>query len=203
MERVLVLASSSPWRRQLLERLGLPFLCQSPDIDETPLPGETVRATALRLSEAKARALAGAYPDALVIGSDQVASLHDRPIGKPGNHAQACQQLAAQSGQVVDFHTGLCLLDTASGLCRSVIETTRVHFRPLSEAHIEHYLRAEQPYGCAGSFRAEGLGIALFERIESRDPTALVGLPLIALCGLLKEAGMDVLDVTGPAQPSA
>lgn len=199
MQRTLILASGSRWRQQLLMRLGLAFESYSPDIDETPLPGESVTAMVERLSCAKAQALCTHYPDALVIGSDQAACLDGKPIGKPGSHERAREQLHAQSGRCVAFHTGLCLLDSATGQSRYALETTHVHFRSLDAEEIEAYLRAEQPYDCAGSFRSEALGIALIRELESRDPTALVGLPLIALCELLAEADVNVL--TGQAPP--
>ncbi len=198
MQRMLILASGSRWRQQLLMRLGLPFQSHSPDIDETPLPHETVVEMVERLSCAKAQALRAHYPDALIIGSDQAACLDGKPIGKPGNHERAREQLAAQSGRCVDFHTGLCLLDTASGQSRYALETTRVHFRPLDASDIEAYLQAEQPYDCAGSFRSEALGIALIQKLESRDPSALVGLPLMALCELLADAGLNALTEQEP-----
>lgn len=190
----LVLASSSPWRRALLERLGLPFECASPDIDESPLPGETAPELVSRLAQAKTRALAGRYPAHLIIGSDQVAALDDGTIlGKPGNHENACKQLARCSGRTVTFYTGLALHDTRSGRTDSVCEPFYVHFRTLTDAEIDQYLRAEKPYQCAGSFQMEGLGIVLFHRLEGRDPNTLVGLPLMALTDLLRAAGINVL----------
>lgn len=195
----LLLASSSRWRRELLARLGLPFDCSSPDIDESPLPGESVPALALRLAEAKARALAASHPEHWIIGSDQAAELDGKSIGKPGHHEQARAQLQAQSGRRVLFHTGVCLLHPASGFCRSGLDSTAVQFRSLKSTDIEHYLQREQPYDCAGSFRSEALGIALIERIEGRDPSALVGLPLMLLCDLLAEAGINVLQATPAA----
>lgn len=201
MSRTLVLASASRWRRQLLERLGLPFVTASPDIDESPLPGEAILAMTRRLAEQKARTVASQFPDALVIGSDQSAVLDGRILCKPGSHAQAREQLRAQSGRALDFHTGLCVLDTASGQCQVTVESTRVSFRHLDEAQIERYLHREQPYDCAGSFRSEALGIALLAGMEGRDPTALVGLPLMALCELLAGAGLDVL-TAGPSSRS-
>lgn len=189
----LVLASTSPYRKELLARLGLPFETASPDTDEAPLPGETPPATALRLAETKARAVRQRFPDALIIGSDQVAHIGDETFGKPGTHDKAVAQLRRLSGRSVDFVTGLCLLDAAKDTARSVNVVTRVRFRPLSDTLIENYLRAERPYNCAGSAKSEGLGIALIARLECDDPTALVGLPLIALCDLLAEAGHPVL----------
>lgn len=186
----LLLASSSPARRLLLEKLGLPFLHESPDIDEAARAGETVAALAGRLSEAKARALASRHPDHLIIGSDQSLSLDGRILGKPGSHERATEQLREMSGRSITFYTGLCLLNTASGHCQLRVEPYTVHFRPLSHEAIERYLRAEQPYGCAGSFKAEGLGISLFEHFEGRDPNSLIGLPLMALVDLLQAEGI-------------
>ncbi len=191
--RPLVLASTSRYRRALLARLGVPFVAVAPDADETPLAGETARETAVRLSEAKARSVAAAHPGALIIGSDQVAECDGRPVGKPGGHDGAVAQLAALSGKTVIFHTGLALLDAKSGQCRSALVDVRSTFRELASAEIETYLRRERPYDCAGSVKSEALGIALFERIESDDPTALIGLPLIRLVSLLREAGIAVL----------
>lgn len=188
----LLLASSSPARRQLLERLRLPFRCLSPDIDERPLPGEPVTALVRRLSEAKARAVAARAPERLVIGADQALSLDGEILGKPGSHAAARQQLARLSGRTVTFHTGLCLLNTASGRCQLTVEPYQVRFRPLAAAVIERYLQADRPYGCAGSFKAEGLGIALFEAFEGRDPSSLIGLPLMALVDFLHVEGIAV-----------
>lgn len=190
----LVLASSSPWRRELLSRLGLAFECASPDIDETPQPGETASTLVQRLAGNKAHALGARFPQHLIIGSDQVATLDDIILGKPGSHDRACEQLALCSGRIVTFHTGLALHDSASGDTDVTEEIFRVHFRPLSDADIDRYLRLEQPYQCAGSFRMEGLGIILFDRLEGRDPNTLIGLPLIALTDLLKKRGVDVLE---------
>jgi 7-methyl-GTP pyrophosphatase len=191
--RPLVLASSSRYRRELLTRLGLPFEVAVPGIDESPLPAEAPGATALRLAEAKARAVAAGYADALVIGSDQVADLHGRPIGKPGDFERALAQLRQLSGQSVVFRTGVALCDAASGRCRSVLVDVTSVFRALDDATIVDYLTREQPYDCAGGVRSEALGIALFERIGSDDPSALIGLPLIALIDLLHAEGVDVI----------
>jgi septum formation protein len=191
--RPLVLASTSRYRRMLLERLGMPFVSVAPTVDEAPWPDETPRATALRLAEAKARSVAARYPDALVIGSDQVADCEGRPVGKPGNREAAFAMLAALSGRCVVFHTGLALLDTAGGRCATAMVDVRSTFRRLTAAEIGAYLVREQPYDCAGSVRSEALGIALFESIESDDPTALIGLPLIRLVSMLREAGVPVL----------
>lgn len=188
--RRLLLASSSPARRQLLERLQLPFLCASPDIDETPLAGESISNLVSRLSNAKACALAERHPDTLIIGSDQALSLDGEILGKPGNHERASQQLQKLSGRDVTFHTGLCLLNTATGRCQLTTETFNVSFRPLSPAAIERYLMADQPYECAGSFKSEGLGIALFKRFDGRDPNSLIGLPLMALVDFLHAEGV-------------
>jgi len=191
--RQLVLASTSRYRKGLLERLGLPFACADPALEELALPGEAPAATAQRLAEAKARAVAARFPHALIIGSDQVASCDGALLDKPGNHANAVRQLTAMSGRAARFDTAVALLDAASDVLRAAVVPCRVHFRKLAAAQIEDYLRREQPYDCAGSAKAEGLGIALIERIECDDPTALVGLPLIALTGLLQRAGVPVL----------
>lgn len=194
MTKRLLLASSSPYRKALLERLTLPFTTASPDIDETPLPGESAEDLALRLAENKARALAARHPDHWIIGSDQVACLPDGTLlHKPGDHAQAVHQLQQSSGHRVVFLTGLCLLDTDSGECQRICEPFTAHFRTLSTEEIESYLEREQPYDCAGSFKMEGLGITLFDRLEGRDPNSLVGLPLIALNGMLRNWGCNPL----------
>lgn len=188
----LVLASSSSYRKALLERLGLPFSTQAPDLDESALPGETALDTALRLSEAKARAVAPDHPGALIIGSDQVALLGDIALGKPGNHRAATAQLRQMSGRTVTFHSAVCLFDTRSGgLQRNCVWTT-VTMRRLSDAQIERYLLADRPYDCAGSAKIEALGITLAESVESSDPTALIGLPLIALTGMLARCGVEL-----------
>ena len=189
----LILASTSPFRRQLLSRLGLPFETADPTVDETPLPGEAPEASAMRLSEAKARAVATAFPDALIIGSDQVACLDGQVFGKPGNHENAMRQLQAMRGRRVNFFTGLCLLDAKSGRAHLRGVPTLVTFRDLSDDEIENYLRKEQPYNCAGSAKSEGLGIALIARIDGGDPNALIGLPLIALCDLLRIENISAL----------
>jgi septum formation protein len=190
----LILASSSVYRRELLSRLRLPFNCVSPSIDETALPGESPVATALRLALAKARAVATAHPQALIIGSDQVADLDGTPLGKPGDHANAARQLRAMRGRRVVFHTALCVLDAANGSYRLENVSTTVQMRDLSDAQIERYLQLEQPYDCAGSAKAESLGIALTEKITSDDPTALIGLPLITLVSLLQSVGCRLWD---------
>lgn len=186
----LILASTSPYRRELLARLGLPFETQAPAVDETPLPGEAPRELALRLARAKARDVARHHPQALVIGSDQVADLHGQPLGKPGSHERARAQLSRMSGQTVLFHTAVSLACAACGLLQTELATVRVRFRELDAASIERYLRAEQPYDCAGSAKSEGLGITLLAAIESDDPTALIGLPLIRTAALLRAAGL-------------
>jgi len=189
----LILASTSRYRAELLGKLGLEFSARAPDVDETPGPGEPAEALVLRLAEAKARAVAASAPQALVIGSDQVAVCRGRTLGKPGTEARARAQLAELAGQQVLFLTGLCLLDSATGVLQSAIDTTRVTFRPLTAGEIEAYVAREQPLDCAGSFKSEGLGIALFEAIEGKDPNALIGLPLIDLCRMLRNAGVSVL----------
>ena len=191
--RTLVLASTSRYRRELLERLRVPFECDHPDVDESPLPGEPPERTARRLAEAKARAVAARWPGALVIGSDQVASLGGVRLDKPGTHENAVRQLNLASGRTASFDTALALLDTRTGLADVRCVPCRVTFRTLSPALIEAYLRAEEPYDCAGSAKSEGLGIALIERKDTADPTSLVGLPLIELCAMLAAAGEPVL----------
>jgi septum formation protein len=191
--RPLILGSSSIYRRGLLERLGLPFTCISPDVDETPRAGEPPAATALRLALAKAQTVAAAQPYALIIASDQVAELEGAPIGKPGDHENALRQLQAMRGRRVVFHTALCLLDGASGRQQLENVPTTVFFRALGDAQIEHYLAREQPYDCAGSAKIESLGVALVERIDSSDPTALIGLPLMTLVSMLAREGIAVL----------
>lgn len=189
---MIVLGSSSPYRRELMARLGLPFVAVSPDIDEQALPAESVSALVIRLSAAKARAIGPKFPAAIIVGSDQAAELDGRPIGKPGTRERAREQLTAASGRVVVFHTGLSLLDTSSGRQETVNVPTIVEFRVNDRARIEAYLDQEPALDCAGSFKSEGLGIALCERISSNDPTALVGLPLIALCRLLGNFGISL-----------
>lgn len=186
----LVLASTSAYRRELLTRLHLPFEIASPDADETALPGETPVATAERLSIAKARAVALRFPDALIIGSDQVAYLESQRFGKPLTRERAIEQLRAMRGRTVIFHTGLCLLDSNSGRFQVCGVPTEVAFRQLSDAEIERYLDKEQPYHCAGSAKSEGLGICLLDSMRGDDPNALIGLPLIALCGMLRNEGV-------------
>lgn len=191
--RRLILASTSPFRRELLARLGLPFETRDPDVEETRLAGEDGPMLVARLAELKARAVARREPGALIVGSDQAAALDGDILGKPGDHGRATAQLLRASGRTVTFYTGLCLLDGASGRLQIAVEPFRVAFRHLTPAQIDGYLRREQPYQCAGSFKSEGLGIALFERLEGDDPTGLIGLPLIRLTRMLEAAGMAVL----------
>lgn len=188
----LILGSTSRYRAELLRRIWSDFEQRAPGTDETPLPGETPDGRALRLAIAKAQAAGEGLSDALVIGSDQVAELDGRMLDKPGTPERAFGQLAASSGKVVHFHTALCLLDTRNGERHVHMDHTRVHFRTLSDTEIRRYIEREQPLDCAGSFKCEGLGIALFERIENDDPTALIGLPLIALARLLRQAGAEL-----------
>ena len=192
-EPELILASTSRYRRELLERLRIPFRALSPETDETPLPGEAPAALAERLALAKARALAARFPDAVVIGADQVADVDGSAIGKPGDHARAVEQLRAMSGRTIVFQTALAVVRASAGFAEVRRVPVPVRFRTLDDAEIEFYLRAEQPYDCAGSAKCETLGIALLEAIESDDPTALIGLPLITTCTLLRAAGLDPL----------
>ena len=189
----LILASTSRYRRELLERLRLPVEVVSPRVDETPQPGETPAALATRLAAAKAAAVAALRPEAVVIGSDQVAELDGVAIGKPGSHERAVAQLRAMRGRSVVFHTAVAVQRAASGYAGAALAPVKVRFRDLRDDEIEHYLRTEQPYDCAGSAKCETLGIALLEAIESDDPTALVGLPLIRTSALLRAAGIDPL----------
>lgn len=193
----LVLASTSPFRRELLARLGLPFDTIAPEVDEARTPGENAERLVLRLAESKARAVADWFPDALVIGSDQVAGLAGEPddaiLGKPGTRERAIEQLTRASGRTVVFRTGLCLLRTADGTAQTACELFQVHFRNLTAAQIEAYVDRERPFDCAGSFKSEGLGITLFERLEGDDPNTLIGLPLIRLVDMLAAEGVDVL----------
>ena len=193
MSQKLILASTSPYRRELLNRLGLAFDVANPQTDETPLPGETPEPLSLRLSEAKARAVANLYPDALIIGSDQVATVDGKIFGKPGNHQNAVKQLKELSGKTVNFFTGLCLLNAQTGKADVRGIPTLVTFRQLTDSEIENYLRREPAYNCAGSAKSEGLGIALLSSMRGEDPNALVGLPLIALCDMLRRQGMAVI----------
>jgi MAF protein len=189
----LVLASTSPFRREILGKLGLDFDTASPDIDESPRPGEDAIQLVKRLAEAKARAVADAHPGALIIGSDQVATIDGEILGKPGHRARAIEQLTRVSGRMVVFQTGLCLFNALTGRAWTLCESFKVHFRDLTLAQICSYLDREQPYNCAGSFKSEGLGIALFERLDGDDPNALIGLPLIRLMDLLAVERVHVL----------
>lgn len=189
----LVLASTSPFRRTLLERLGLPFETTSPEVDEAAHPGESPEILVTRLAEAKARAGAQSFPDALVIGSDQVACIDGEILGKPGSREHAIDQLEKASGKKVTFYTGLCLLDAENNRAQVECVLFCVHFRRLTRDQIEGYVDREQPFNCAGSFKSEGLGIALFERLEGDDPNALIGLPLIRVVAMLETVGVGVL----------
>ncbi|OBU07683.1 Maf family protein [Morganella psychrotolerans] len=192
----LVLASTSPYRKALLEKLGIPFVTGSPDIDETPLPGEQPQALVMRLAREKARALASGHPDSLIIGSDQVCVLDGEITGKPHHYNAAFTQLRKASGQCITFYTGLCLYNSATGRDHTLCEPYFVHFRTLDDDEIRAYLLAETPYQCAGSFKSEGLGIALFKKLQGDDPNTLVGLPLIRLTQLLIQAGSHPLRVS-------
>jgi septum formation protein len=193
LQPTLILASSSAYRQQLLERLRYPFLAISPQVDETPHPNEAPAQLAQRLALAKAQAVAVHHPEAVVIGSDQVADLHGQPLGKPGNHAKAVAQLMQMSGQTVVFQTAVAVVRLSTGFLAQDTATVKVTFRALSATQIENYLRAETPYDCAGSAKSEGLGIALIERIDNDDPTALIGLPLIRTCQMIAGAGIALL----------
>ncbi|URO00824.1 Maf-like protein [Leclercia adecarboxylata] len=182
----LILASTSPYRRVLLEKLGVPLECAAPDVDESPLPGESPRHLVVRLAQEKAKSLAARFPDHLIIGSDQVCVLDGIITGKPHTEENARQQLLKARGNIVTFYTGLALYNSATGHLQTECEPFDVHFRHLSEQEIEDYVRKERPLNCAGSFKSEGLGIALFDRLDGRDPNTLVGLPLIALCQMLR-----------------
>ena len=192
--RTLVLGSTSPYRRELLQRLRIPFEVQGPEVDETPHAGEAPMALAQRLALAKAQAVAQRFPQAIVIGSDQVADLNGEPLGKPGTHANAVKQLQQMRGQTVVFQTAVSVVCLSTGFAQSDLAQVKVQFRHVSDASIEAYLQAEQPYDCAGSAKSEGLGIALLESIDNHDPTALVGLPLILTCRLLRAAGLPLYD---------
>ena len=190
LQRPLVLGSTSRYRHELLSRLNLPFAVVAPEADETPLAGETPRALALRLALAKAHAVASQHPQAVVIGSDQVADLGGQPLGKPGTHERAVAQLRQMRGQTMIFQTAVAVVCAATGFEQVDLAPVEVHFRNLSDEEIERYLRAEQPYDCAGSAKSEGLGIALLDAIHSDDPTALIGLPLIRTSRMLRAAGL-------------
>jgi septum formation protein len=194
----LVLASTSPFRKALLERLHIEFSCASPDVDETPIAGESIENMVMRLSVLKAEAIAEQIKnlgeEALIIGSDQSAVLNGQPLSKPGNFENAVKQLTEASGQRIVFQTGLCLLNTRTGRKQTVCEPYTVVFKKLSAEKIERYLQAEQPYNCAGSFKSESLGIALFEKFEGEDPNSLIGLPLIKLVEMLESEGVEIPD---------
>jgi septum formation protein len=194
LPRPLILGSTSPYRRELLARLRLPFEVVRPEVDETPHPGEQPRALAQRLALEKALAVARLHPQAVVIGSDQVADLNGEPLGKPGTHERAVAQLQRMRGHTVVFQTAVAVVCIDSGFAEQALAQVNVQFRHLSDEAIETYLRAEQPYDCAGSAKSEGLGIALLERIDNQDPSALVGLPLIHTCRLLRAAGLPLLN---------
>jgi septum formation protein len=198
-QRALVLGSTSRYRQELLQRLRIPFTVAAPDVDETPQPGEAPAALAQRLALAKAHAVAAAFPDAVVIGSDQVADLDGLPLGKPGTHERATSQLRQMRGRTVIFQTAVAVVCQASGFEQASLAAVKVRFRHLSDEAIENYLLAEQPYDCAGSAKSEGLGIALLEAIDSDDPTALVGLPLIRTCRLIEAAGIRLLGAKAAA----
>jgi septum formation protein len=189
LTRPLILGSTSRYRRELLERLRLPFQTISPEVDETPLAGETPLALSLRLARAKAQAVAALHPAAVVIGSDQVPELDGQPLSKPGDHERATEQLRLMSGRQMNFHTAVSVACLETGFAETDVVTVQVRFRDLNDAEIERYLRTEQPYDCAGSAKSEGLGIALLDAIVSDDPTALIGLPLIRTCRMLRAAG--------------
>ena len=191
--RSLVLGSTSRYRCELLARLAVPFEVAAPDVDETPLPGETPLALAVRLALAKAHAVAAKFPHAVVIGSDQVADLHGEPLGKPGTHARAVAQLRRMRGQTVVFQTALAVVCMETGFVEQDVAQVSVVFRALTDGEIENYLQAEQPYDCAGSAKSEGLGIALLDRIDNDDPTALIGLPLIRTARMIRSAGVRLL----------
>lgn len=195
---LLILASTSVYRRELLARLRLPFEVVAPDVDEAPLLAELPASLAVRLALAKAHAVAARHPQALVIGSDQVAELDGAALGKPGHHEAAAQQLRAMRSRRVVFHTAVAVVSADRGFEASAVACVRVRFRDLSDTEIEHYLRTDRPYDCAGSAKVESLGIALLESVESDDPTALIGLPLIRTCALLRLAGIDPLGNTAP-----
>ncbi len=189
----LVLGSTSPYRRELLERLRIPFTVESPHVDEAPLPLETPVELATRLALSKAQAVAQRFPDSVVIGSDQVAELEGQSLGKPGNHENARQQLQRMQGKTLVFHTAVAVVRASTGFCQQAMAQVTVRFRALTDAEIENYLLAEKPYDCAGSAKSEGLGIALLDSIASDDPTALVGLPLIRTAAMMRAAGIPLL----------
>ena len=189
----IVLASTSPYRRELLEKLGMPFITAAPLVDETPIPGEDARQLVMRLAQAKAQALSPEYPNHLIIGSDQVCVLDGKIVGKPHTEEKAVEQLLIARNSIVTFYTGLALYNSSAGNLQVICEPFDVHFRHLSEQEIRNYVHKEQPLQCAGSFKSEGLGITLFERLSGKDPNTLVGLPLISLCEMLRNEGCSPL----------
>lgn len=193
MDKTLVLASSSPYRREILDKLGFAYRSKKPDVDETPFPTESAEELVARLAESKARSLADHFHNALIIGSDQVAVLDGQIIGKPGTKANAMAQLQQASGRSVTFLTGLCLYNTETQQAQTDVVPYKVHFRQLSDRMIDRYLEREQPFNCAGSFKSEALGIVLFEKLEGDDPNTLIGLPLIRLVRMLEQEGVEVL----------
>lgn len=190
--RTIVLGSTSPFRKALLQKLNIPFECAKPNIDETAHKGESPIELVERLAIEKAQAISN-FPNALIIGSDQVALCDDEILGKPNNFDNAVKQLTKFSGKAVTFYTGLCVLDSSTNKVHSLVEPFIVHFNELSQTEIENYIKAEEPYNCAGSFKSEGLGICLFKKLEGEDPNTLIGLPLIKLVSLFKQHGFDVL----------
>jgi len=193
LQASIILASSSPFRKELLARLNLPFECHSPDVDESLHSGESAEAYVCRLARQKAQAIASKFPEAVIIGSDQCALLEDQILGKPGDHNNALKQLKAARGKSVIFHTGLCVMQASTGFSETDDILFQVKFRYLSDQQLSHYLEIEQPYQCAGSFKSEGYGAALFDNMQGDDPTALIGLPLIRLVGMLENAGVTVI----------
>lgn len=189
----LILGSSSPFRKALLEKLDLTFDCDSPDIDETPLKDEHPKDMVARLAKAKAQAIAERHPQSIIIASDQCATLDGEIIGKPGDHENAVKQLQSFSGRTLTFYTSLCVMNAVNNQVEETVEPFHVYFRELSDSQIENYLKKEEPYNCAGSFKSEGLGISLFERLEGNDPNTLIGLPLIQLIKMLDKFGIQVL----------
>ena len=193
MHKTIALASSSPYRRELLDKLGFAYRSKKPDIDETPFPDEAPNELVARLAESKARAVMQQFPNALIIGSDQVAVLDGEILGKPGTKSRAIEQLKKASGRCMTFLTGLSLLDSETGIAKTEVVPFDVHFRILTDQMIDRYLEREQPFNCAGSFKSEGLGIVLFDKLDGEDPNTLIGLPLIRLTRLLEQAGVEVL----------
>lgn len=189
----IILASTSPYRREILDKLQLPFQCHAPNVEELPKANEDASTMASRLAIAKAKSVAKHYADGLIIGSDQVACINGKKLGKPGDHKTAQSQLKEASGKIVMFYTGLCVVNAQNNIVHQLVEPFAVKFKTLTDLQIERYLRKEQPYDCAGSFKCEGLGIVLFEELKGRDPNALVGLPLIGLCELFAKHQFDVL----------